>query len=155
MLSSLVSGLSAVVLILIFSRMAWNHTVLLTLLPTVLILIVLAGVESAAVKDGKNTEAQGPSKRVFMPASDASNFFKRRGRRSPRTYEEYYAEQRVKMATNERRREHYEEQSNEHENYLEEERDEQNERTREKNEQWREFNYDGQYSRYPHHRPYV
>ncbi|XP_077091070.1 upper zone of growth plate and cartilage matrix associated a isoform X1 [Siphateles boraxobius] len=135
--------------------MAWNHTVLLTLLATVLILIMLAGVESAAVKDGKNTEAQGPSKQVFMPASDASNFFKRRGRRSPRTYEEYYAEQRVKMAANERRREYYEEQSNEHENYLEEERDEQNERTREKNEQWREFHYDGQYPRYPHHRPYV
>lgn len=32
------------------------------------------------------------------------------------------AEQRVKMATNERRREHYEEQSNEYEDYLEEER---------------------------------
>lgn len=32
------------------------------------------------------------------------------------------AEQRVKMAANERRREHYEEQSNEYEDYLEEER---------------------------------
>uniref|UniRef100_A0A8C2AUC9 Unique cartilage matrix-associated protein n=1 Tax=Cyprinus carpio TaxID=7962 RepID=A0A8C2AUC9_CYPCA len=130
--------------------MARTHTVLLTLLPTVLILIVLAGVESAAVKAGKDTEAQtGASKRVFMPASDASNFFKRRGRRSPRTYEEYYAEQRVKMATNER----LEEQNNEQENYLEEERDEQYERTREKNQQWREFH--GQYPRYPHHRYYV
>lgn len=28
-----------------------------------------------------------------MPASDASNFFKRRSRRSPRPYEEYYGEQ--------------------------------------------------------------
>ncbi|XP_016413019.1 unique cartilage matrix-associated protein-like [Sinocyclocheilus rhinocerous] len=121
--------------------MARTHTVLLTLLPTVLILIVLAGVESAAVKDGKDSEAQtGASKQVFMPASDASNFFKRRSRRSPRTYEEYYAEQRVKMK---------------YENYLEEERDEQYERTREKSEQWREFHYDGQYPRYPHHRHYV
>ncbi|XP_018939055.1 unique cartilage matrix-associated protein-like [Cyprinus carpio] len=90
-----------------------------------------------------------------MPASDASNFFKQRSRRSPRTYEEYYAEQRVKMAANERRREHLEEQNNEYENYLEEERDEQYERTREKNEQWREFHYDGQYPRYPYHRQYV
>ncbi|XP_058628081.1 upper zone of growth plate and cartilage matrix associated a isoform X2 [Onychostoma macrolepis] len=135
--------------------MAGTHTVLLALLPTVLILIVLAGVESAAVKDVKDRKAQGASKRVFMPASDASNFFKRRGRRSPRTYEEYYAEQKMKIAANERRREHLEEQTNEYENYLEEERDEQYERTREKNEQWREFHYDGQYPRYPHHRQYV
>ncbi|XP_052410102.1 upper zone of growth plate and cartilage matrix associated a isoform X2 [Carassius gibelio] len=134
--------------------MAGTHTVLLTLLPTVLILIVLAGVESAAVKDVKDSKAQGASKRVFVPASDASNVLKRRGRRSPRTYEEYYAEQRVKMAANEQRRERLEEQSNEYENYLEEERDEQYERTREKNEQWREFHYDGQYPRYPHHRRY-
>lgn len=136
--------------------MAGTHTVLFTLLPTVLILIALAGVESAAVKDVKDSKAQaGASKRVFMPASDASNFFKQRSRRSPRTYEEYYAEQRVRMAANERRREHLEEQNNEYENYLEEERDEQYERTREKNEQWREFHYDGQYPRYPHHRRYV
>ncbi|NP_001082950.1 upper zone of growth plate and cartilage matrix associated a precursor [Danio rerio] len=134
--------------------MAWTHTVLLSLLPTVLVLIALTGVESAAVKDGKDRKAQGPSKQVFVPASDASNFFKRRARRSPKTYEEYYAEQRVKMSANERRREHLEEQSNEHENYLEEERDEQYERTRERNEQWREFNYDGQYPQYPHHRQY-
>ncbi|XP_016390796.1 unique cartilage matrix-associated protein-like [Sinocyclocheilus rhinocerous] len=71
--------------------MAGTHTVLLTLLPTVLVLTVLAGVESAAVKDVKDSKPQaGAFKRVFMPASDASNFFKRRGRRSPRTYEEYY-----------------------------------------------------------------
>ncbi len=82
--------------------------------------LVLAGVESAAVKDVKDRKAQGEfnthtdthththtpnptlfsysialagaSKRVFMPESDASNFFKRRGRRSPKMYEEYYGE---------------------------------------------------------------
>ncbi|XP_026065178.1 unique cartilage matrix-associated protein isoform X2 [Carassius auratus] len=136
--------------------MARTHTLLLTLLPTILILIVLARVESAAVRDGKDSEAQRAPKQVFMPASDASNFFKRRGRRSPRSYEEYYAEQRVKMATNQRMRELLEEQNNKHENYLEEERDEQYERTREKNEQWRQFHYDGQYPRYPQrHRYYV
>ncbi|XP_051546931.1 unique cartilage matrix-associated protein-like [Myxocyprinus asiaticus] len=135
--------------------MAWTQTALLTLLPFFFILIVLAGVESAAVSDGKDSETKVSSKQIFMPASDASNFFKRRSRRSPKTYAEYYAEQRVKMGANERRREHLEEQSNEHENYLEEERDEQYERTRERNEQWREFHYDGLYPRYPHHRPYV
>uniref|UniRef100_A0A3B4EMK8 Unique cartilage matrix-associated protein n=1 Tax=Pygocentrus nattereri TaxID=42514 RepID=A0A3B4EMK8_PYGNA len=70
--------------------MAWVHIVLLTLLPTILILTVLSEVESAAVKDGKDSEPKAPSKRVFVPASDASNFFKRRGRRSPKTYAEYY-----------------------------------------------------------------
>ncbi|KAI7791944.1 upper zone of growth plate and cartilage matrix associated a [Triplophysa rosa] len=132
--------------------MVWNRVVLLALLPIIFILIVLAGVESAAVRDGKDSKAKGSSKRVFVPASDASNFFKRRSRRSPRPYEEYYAEQRVKMSANERRREYLEEQTNEYENYLEEDRNEQHERNREKTEQWREFEYDGSYPRYPHHR---
>uniref|UniRef100_A0A3B1IY43 Unique cartilage matrix-associated protein n=1 Tax=Astyanax mexicanus TaxID=7994 RepID=A0A3B1IY43_ASTMX len=72
--------------------MAWVHIVLLTLLPTILILTVLSEVEGAAVKDEKDSEASGPSKRVFMPASDASNFFKRRGRRSPKSHAEYFGE---------------------------------------------------------------
>ncbi|XP_072530077.1 upper zone of growth plate and cartilage matrix associated a [Salminus brasiliensis] len=135
--------------------MAWVHIVLLTLLPTVLILTVLPGGESAAVKDGKDSKAMGPSKQVFVPASDASNFFKRRGRRSPKTHAEYFAEQRVQMAASERRREYYEEQSDEYENHVEEARSEQYERNREKMEQWRQYHYDGQYPRYPHHRPYV
>ncbi|XP_051974703.1 upper zone of growth plate and cartilage matrix associated a isoform X1 [Xyrauchen texanus] len=135
--------------------MAWTHTPLLTLLPIVFILIVLAGVESATVRDGKDIEPMRSSKQVFMPASDASDFFKHRSRRSPKTYNEYYAEQRVKMGANERRREHLEEQSYERENYFEEEHNEQYERTRERNEQWREFHYDGLYPQYPHHRPYV
>ncbi|KAL7827995.1 hypothetical protein AOLI_G00311470 [Acnodon oligacanthus] len=134
--------------------MAWVHIVLLTLLPTILILTVLSEVESAAVKDGKDSEPKGPSKRVFVPASDASNFFKRRGRRSPKTYAEYYAEQKVQLAASERRREYYEEQSTEYENHVEESRDEQYERNRETVDQWRQYYYDGQYPRYPHHRPY-
>ncbi|KAG9280341.1 upper zone of growth plate and cartilage matrix associated a [Astyanax mexicanus] len=134
--------------------MAWVHIVLLTLLPTILILTVLSEVEGAAVKDEKDSEASGPSKRVFMPASDASNFFKRRGRRSPKSHAEYFAEQRVQLAQAERRREYYEEQSNEYENHVEESRDEQHERTRETMDQWRQYHYDGQYPRYPHHRPY-
>ncbi|KAM6985442.1 upper zone of growth plate and cartilage matrix associated a [Aplochiton taeniatus] len=85
-----------------------------------------------------------------MPEADASNFLKRRSRRSPKHQAEYVAEQRVRMAANERRKEYYEEQRSEFENYVEEERDEQEERTREKQEQWREFNYDGLYPRYDH-----
>ncbi|XP_055046630.1 upper zone of growth plate and cartilage matrix associated a [Misgurnus anguillicaudatus] len=134
--------------------MVWTRALLLALLPTIVLLIVLAGVESAAVRNGKESEPKESSKSVFMPASDASNFFKRRSRRSPSDYEEYY-EQRVKVSTNERRREYLEEQTTEYENYLEEDRNEQHERSREKTEQYREFNYDGQYPRYPHHRYYA
>ncbi|KAI4881389.1 hypothetical protein NFI96_011867 [Prochilodus magdalenae] len=103
--------------------MAWVHIVLLTLLPTILILTVLSEVEGAAVKDVKDNEPKGTTKRVFVPASDASNFFKRRGRRSPTTQAEYYAEQKVQLAASERRREYYEEQSSEYENHVEEARD--------------------------------
>ncbi|XP_076861077.1 upper zone of growth plate and cartilage matrix associated a [Brachyhypopomus gauderio] len=140
--------------------MAWVHIALLTLLPTVVILTVLSEVESAAVKDGKvsqpeHTRHKASPPKVFLPESDASNFFKRRARRSPKSPEEYSAEQRVQSAASERRREYYEEQSNEYENHREEERDEQYERTREKMEQWRQYHYDGYYPRYPHHRAYA
>lgn len=115
------------------------------LLTTFIIFSVSAAkVENPApdMKDDKQTGA-GPG--VFMDGSDASNFFKRRSRRS--TYAERIAEQRVFIANNERRREFNEEQRNEHENYLEEDKDEQLERTREVHEQFREFHYDGQYPR--------
>ncbi|KAB5542279.1 hypothetical protein PHYPO_G00089820 [Pangasianodon hypophthalmus] len=136
--------------------MARLHMVLLALLPIVLILTVLSEVESAAVKDGKEkvSERKGSSKKVFVPASDASNFFKHRSRRSPKLYAEYLAEHKLQLAASERRREYYEEQSNEYENHLEENRNEQYERNRENTEQWREYHYDGLYPQYPHHRPY-
>uniref|UniRef100_A0A667X1P1 Unique cartilage matrix-associated protein n=1 Tax=Myripristis murdjan TaxID=586833 RepID=A0A667X1P1_9TELE len=106
---------------------------------------VLSG---AAVRDdAKAEEPKGAARRIFMPESDASNFFKRRGRRSVR-YQEMLAEQRVRQSQDERRREYNEEQRDEYENYTEEARDEQNERMREKNEQVREFHYDGMYPRY-------
>ncbi|NP_001187816.1 upper zone of growth plate and cartilage matrix associated a precursor [Ictalurus punctatus] len=137
--------------------MARLHVALLALLPIVLILTVLSEVESAAVKNGKEkaNERHGSSKKVFVPASDASNVFKRRGRRSPYSYTEYVAEHKLQSAASERRREYYEEQSNEYENHLEESRNEQYERNRENAEQWREHHYDGLYPQYPHHRPYV
>uniref|UniRef100_A0A8C6UG20 Unique cartilage matrix-associated protein n=1 Tax=Neogobius melanostomus TaxID=47308 RepID=A0A8C6UG20_9GOBI len=103
-------------------------------------------VESAAVDGDAKTEKQtGAGREVFMAESDASNFFKRRSKRS--TYAERIAEQRVHIANSERRREYNEEQRDEHENYLEEDRDEQLERTREVHEQIREFHYDGIYPR--------
>ncbi|CAB1345855.1 unnamed protein product [Coregonus sp. 'balchen'] len=135
--------------------MSWTHLVFLSLLATLLILTLFTGVESASVRDekdgrdGKAAEPKGSARRVFMPEADATNFFKKRSRRSAKHEAEVLAEQRVRLSADERRREYYDEQRNEFENYVEEERDEQDERTREKTEQWREFNYDGLYPRYP------
>ncbi|XP_062299961.1 upper zone of growth plate and cartilage matrix associated a [Scomber scombrus] len=128
--------------------MSWTQVVVFSLLTTLLILTISTVVESASVRDdSKATDSKGAARHVFMPESDASNFFKRRSRRSPQYFAELQAEQRVRMSNNERRREYNEEQRNEFENYVEEERDEQHERSREVNEQYREYNYDGLYPR--------
>ncbi|XP_023278789.1 unique cartilage matrix-associated protein [Seriola lalandi dorsalis] len=128
--------------------MSWTRVFVLSLLTTLLILTFSSVVENAAVRDDtKPANPRGAARQVFMPESDASNFFKRRTRRSTRYYE-LVAEQRVKIAASEHRREYNEEQRNEYENYAEEDRDEVNERSRETNEQLREYNYDGLYPRY-------
>ncbi|KAM9328764.1 upper zone of growth plate and cartilage matrix associated a [Pholidichthys leucotaenia] len=128
--------------------MSWTRAFVLVLLATLLILTYSILVESAAVRDdSKPADPKDVARQVFMPESDASNFFRRRSRRSVR-YAELQAEQRVRMAANERRREYNEEQRNEFENYVEEERDEIHERSRETNEQLREYHYDGLYPRY-------
>ncbi|KAJ0057044.1 hypothetical protein NL108_000885 [Boleophthalmus pectinirostris] len=126
--------------------MIWTKAIIASLLTSFIILSISIVVESAVVDSDAKTDTQtAAGRQVFMAESDASNFFKRRSRRS--TYAERIAEQRVYIANNERRREFNEEQRNEHENYLEEDRDEQLERTREVNEQYREFHYDGLYPR--------
>ncbi|XP_030576398.1 upper zone of growth plate and cartilage matrix associated a [Archocentrus centrarchus] len=128
--------------------MSWARALVLSALTTFFVITFFSLVEGAAVRDdSKASDAKGAVRQVFMPESDASNFFKRRSRRAVRYYE-FQAEQRVKMAANERRREYNEEQRNEYENYVEEDRDEVNERSREMNEQLREFHYDGLYPRY-------
>ncbi|XP_041834056.1 upper zone of growth plate and cartilage matrix associated a [Melanotaenia boesemani] len=128
--------------------MSWTQALALSLFSTLLILTFSSVVKSAAVQDDpKPADPRGAARQVFMPESDASNFFKRRSRRSVKYYE-FQAEQRVKLAATERWREYNEEQKNEHENYAEEDRDEINERTRETNEQLREYHYDGLYPRF-------
>ncbi|KAG9345756.1 hypothetical protein JZ751_008900 [Albula glossodonta] len=134
--------------------MTWMHPVLLF---AALLILTLNGAESAAVRDdpadteGKETE--GAAKRIFMPEEEASNFFKRRSRRSVKSQAEIN-ESRLserekswrqlqesqgsmerpahtsavpsipeqKLAADEHRREYYEEQRNEYENYVEERR---------------------------------
>ncbi|EDL78671.1 similar to RIKEN cDNA 1110017I16 (predicted), isoform CRA_b [Rattus norvegicus] len=94
----------------------------------------------------------GMKQKIFMQESDASNFLKRRGKRSPKSRDEVTAENRQKLRDDELRREYYEEQRNEFENFVEEQRDEQEERTREAVEQWRQWHYDGLYPSYLYNR---
>uniref|UniRef100_A0A8C5K3G6 Unique cartilage matrix-associated protein n=1 Tax=Jaculus jaculus TaxID=51337 RepID=A0A8C5K3G6_JACJA len=61
--------------------------------------------------------------KIFMEESDASNFLKRRGKRSPKSRDEVNAENRQKLRADELRREYYEEQRNEFENFVEEQKD--------------------------------
>ncbi|KAK7895964.1 hypothetical protein WMY93_021289 [Mugilogobius chulae] len=125
--------------------MIWTKAIIASLLMSFILLSITITEGATVDSDAKTNTPTEAGQQVFMVESDASKFFKRRSRRS--TYAERLAEQRVHTANNERRREYYEEQSNEHENYLEEDRDEQLERSREVNEQFREFHYDGLYPR--------
>uniref|UniRef100_I3MGU7 Unique cartilage matrix-associated protein n=1 Tax=Ictidomys tridecemlineatus TaxID=43179 RepID=I3MGU7_ICTTR len=84
--------------------------------------------------------------------SDASNFLKRRSKRSPKSRDEVNVENRQKLWADELRREYYEEQRNEFENFVEEQKDEQEERRREAVEQWRQWHYDGLYPSYLYNR---
>lgn len=133
--------------------MVWTKALVALLLTSFILLSIFIVVESAAVPNAEQTKAvehKGAARKVFVPESDASNFFKRRSRRSVNYYgySERQAEQRVWRLNSERTREYHEEQRDEFESYAEEERDEQMERSREANEQIREFHYDGLYPRF-------
>ncbi|XP_012933921.1 unique cartilage matrix-associated protein isoform X2 [Heterocephalus glaber] len=65
------------------------------------------------------------------------------------------AENRQKLQADELRREYYEEQRNEFENFVEEQKDEQEERSREAVEQWRQWHYDGLFPSYLYNRYHV
>ncbi|TRY87201.1 hypothetical protein DNTS_031730 [Danionella cerebrum] len=128
---------------------------LLTCLFALSAITLFHGCDSAAVSDERDAKAikpQGTLRQIFMTEADASNFFKRRGRRAVKSQDEINAEQRQRLAADERKREYHEEQRNEFENYAEEENDEQDERTREKTEQWREFHHDGMDPSYEYNR---
>ncbi|KAF7701905.1 unique cartilage matrix-associated protein [Silurus meridionalis] len=127
--------------------MSWMRPASLACLALLFILTLFFEVDGASVTDGiSNKRSEGlPDwlRRIFMDESDATNFFKRRGRRALKSQDELDAEQRQRLAADERKREYNEEQRNEFENYAEEENNEQDERTHESTEQWREFHHDG------------
>ncbi|XP_072290590.1 unique cartilage matrix-associated protein [Eucyclogobius newberryi] len=128
------------------ANMSWTHSSLLALLTLICALSLSPEADSAAVpNDNSAKDAKGPLKKIFLKEADATNFFKRRSRRSSKSQDEINAEQRQVLAADERRREFHEEKRNEYENHAEEQNDEQDERTRESTEQWREFHYDGMY----------
>ncbi|XP_069483898.1 unique cartilage matrix-associated protein [Ambystoma mexicanum] len=135
--------------------MNWERVLLLCCLAAVALLALLSEGEGAAVRSPRAAgpeEKEGLKKRVFMKGSDASSFFRKRGKRSPKAQGEINAENRQRLSADEQRREYHEEQRNEFENYVEEEQDEQQERTREQVEQWRQWHYDGLYPSYHYQR---
>ncbi|XP_040271680.1 unique cartilage matrix-associated protein [Bufo bufo] len=125
--------------------MNWKQVLYLAVATTLVLLAVFQVSEGAAVRNNDDGAADRKEslKKIFMPESEASNFFKKRGKRSTKSQDEINAENRQRLAADERRREYYEEQRNEYENFVEEEQDEQEERTREQVEQWRQWHYDG------------
>ncbi|XP_038667859.1 upper zone of growth plate and cartilage matrix associated a isoform X2 [Scyliorhinus canicula] len=92
------------------------------------------------------------NKQVFVAETDASNFFKRRTRRSPKSRAEMIAENSQRRAADERRKEYHEEQLYEWKSYVEEEQDEQYERSHEKSQSWRQWHYGGRYPPYLYNR---
>ncbi|XP_052012789.1 unique cartilage matrix-associated protein [Apodemus sylvaticus] len=135
--------------------MSWRQAVLLTSLSALVLLCLLQEGTSASVgnRQAAGEEVpEGMKQKIFMQESDASNFLKRRGKRSPKSRDEVNAENRQRLRDDELRREYYEEQRNEFENFVEEQRDEQEERTREAVEQWRQWHYDGLYPSYLYNR---
>ncbi|XP_077879652.1 upper zone of growth plate and cartilage matrix-associated protein [Ictidomys tridecemlineatus] len=135
--------------------MTWRQVLLLSCLSTMVLLSMLREGTSASVGSPQEAgeEAQeGVKPKIFMQESDASNFLKRRSKRSPKSRDEVNVENRQKLWADELRREYYEEQRNEFENFVEEQKDEQEERSREAVEQWRQWHYDGLYPSYLYNR---
>ncbi|XP_016059395.1 PREDICTED: unique cartilage matrix-associated protein [Miniopterus natalensis] len=138
--------------------MTWRQLLLVSCFSVTVLLSMLQEGTSASVgtRQVAGQEAQeGVEQKIFMQESDASNFLKKRGKRSPKSRDEVNAENIQKLRADELRREYHEEQRNESENFVEEQNDEQEERSREAIEQWREWHYDGLYPSYLYNRHHI
>ncbi|XP_025301287.1 unique cartilage matrix-associated protein isoform X1 [Canis lupus baileyi] len=138
--------------------MAWRQLLLASgLLAAVLLTMLQEGTgASVGTQQVAEQEAQEDAEqKIFMQESDASNFLKKRDKRSPKSRDEANAENRQKLRADELRREYHEEQGNEFENFVEEQNDEQEERSREAIEQWRQWHYDGLYPSYLYNRHHI
>ncbi|XP_040307348.1 putative cartilage matrix-associated protein isoform X1 [Herpailurus yagouaroundi] len=139
-------------------KMAWRQLLLVCCLSAAVLLTTLQ--EGAGASVGTQQEAgqdvrEDVEQKIFMQESDASNFLKRRSKRSPKSQDEVNAENRQKLRANELRRAYYEEQRNEFENFVEEQNDEQEARSREAIEQWRQWHYDGLHPSYLYNRHHI
>nr|XP_055188127.1 unique cartilage matrix-associated protein isoform X2 [Nyctereutes procyonoides] len=138
--------------------MAWRQLLLASgLLAAVLLTMLQEGTgASVGTQQVAEQEAQEDvEQKIFMQESDASNFLKKRDKRSPKSRDEANVENRQKLRADELRREYHEEQRNESENFVEEQNDEQEERSREAIEQWRQWHYDGLYPSYLYNRHHI
>ncbi|XP_051817391.1 unique cartilage matrix-associated protein [Antechinus flavipes] len=135
--------------------MIWKRILFLSCSTAFVLLAILEAGEGAAV-GSKQAAGEGDKenlkKKIFLQDSDAANFFKKRGKRSIKSWDELNMENRQQLRADEHRREYYEEQRNEFENFVEEQNDEQEERSREQIEQWRQWHYDGLYPPYLYNR---
>uniref|UniRef100_A0A8C5K5X7 Unique cartilage matrix-associated protein n=2 Tax=Jaculus jaculus TaxID=51337 RepID=A0A8C5K5X7_JACJA len=106
--------------------MSWRWVFMLSSLSALVLLCMLQEGTSASVSSRQTAgeePQEGVRQKIFMEESDASNFLKRRGKRSPKSRDEVNAENRQKLRADELRREYYEEQRNEFENFVEEQKD--------------------------------
>ncbi|XP_008000478.3 unique cartilage matrix-associated protein isoform X1 [Chlorocebus sabaeus] len=138
--------------------MTWRQALLLSCFSAVVLLSMLregTGASVGTTQAAEEEASEDAKQKIFMQESEASNFLKRRGKRSPKSRDEVNAENRQKLRADELRREYYEEQRNEFENFVEEQNDEQEERSREAVEQWRQWHYDGLYPSYLYNRHHI
>uniref|UniRef100_A0A8C3ZRH1 Unique cartilage matrix-associated protein n=1 Tax=Denticeps clupeoides TaxID=299321 RepID=A0A8C3ZRH1_9TELE len=127
--------------------MSWPQPLVLALLAVLVAVTceyVVSGTDQdEAVDEDVDARLFSALHQIVMHEADASNFFRRRGRRSTKSQDELNAEQRLRLAADQRKRQYHEEQRKDFENFAEEEHDEQDERSRESGEQWTEFHHDG------------
>ncbi|XP_054446667.1 unique cartilage matrix-associated protein [Pteronotus mesoamericanus] len=138
--------------------MAWRQLLLVSCFSAAMLLSMLqegTGMSVGTRQVARQEAQEGVEQKIFMQESDASNFLKKRGKRSLKSRDEVNAENRQKLRADELRREYHEEQRNEFENFAEEQNDEQQERSREAIEQWRQWHYDGLYPPYLYNRHHI
>uniref|UniRef100_A0A8C0J3B7 Unique cartilage matrix-associated protein n=1 Tax=Chelonoidis abingdonii TaxID=106734 RepID=A0A8C0J3B7_CHEAB len=147
--------------------MNWKEILFLSCLATFVLLVGMRKVAPTAFKctlmplftiHGRSSPLSllsGVKKKIFIQGSDASNFFKKRGKRATKSRDELNAETRQMLIADEQRREYFEEQRNKFENFVKEEHKEQQERSREQIEQWRQYHYDGLYPSYMYNRHHI
>uniref|UniRef100_A0A8I6GHM3 Unique cartilage matrix-associated protein n=1 Tax=Rattus norvegicus TaxID=10116 RepID=A0A8I6GHM3_RAT len=91
--------------------MSWRQVILLSSLSALVLLCMLQEGTSASVgsRQAAGEEVQeGMKQKIFMQESDASNFLKRRGKRSPKSRDEVTEqEERTREAVEQWRQWHY------------------------------------------------